>query len=80
MQADNNLLHDYVQSLNAWHLELATLASALKCFSYSNQVDCLENSYADLVHIFQQRFDELVESCPFPAVNEVVKPEEKSHE
>ena len=69
MHANDNVLHNYIQSLNTWHSELAGAASALKCLTESSQLTNLDHCYADLAYILQHRFDELVESCPFPSVD-----------
>lgn len=66
MPIDDNALKAHVESLNAWHLELAITASAFKNLSLSSEVDNLGEPLADLVYILQQKLDALVDSCPFP--------------
>jgi hypothetical protein len=67
MPIDDNALKAHVESLNAWHLELAITASALKNLSLASEVDNLGEPLADLVYILQQKLDALVDSCPFPS-------------
>ena len=66
MLIDDNALKAYADSLNAWHLDLGITVNALKCFLLSNQVDKLDDYYADLIYVLQQKLDNLLESCPFP--------------
>jgi hypothetical protein len=70
MLVDDSVYKAYLESLNMWHLELAITASALKNLSLSHDVDNLGEPLADLVYILQHRFDDLVESCPFPSFTE----------
>lgn len=72
MLVDDNALKAHVESLNTWHLELAIAVGALKCFSLSNQTSNLDEHYSDLIYILQQKLDFLVESCPFPSINNSV--------
>lgn len=67
MLVDDSVYNAYLESLNLWHLELAITASAFKNLSLSSEVDNLGEPLADLVYILQHRFDDLVESCPFPS-------------
>ncbi len=67
MLVDDSVYEAYLESLNMWHLELAITASALKNLSLSHDIDNLGEPLADLVYILQHRFDDLVESCPFPS-------------
>lgn len=66
MHVDDSVFDAYLKSLNAWHLELAITASALENLTLSSELDILGSPLANLVYILQHRFDDLVESCPFP--------------
>ena len=58
------MMKEYTDSLNMWHLELAMLRDVVNQLLFSMEGPEWQSSAA---HICSDRFDQLVESMPFPA-------------